>query len=295
MAFASEPVLNALLGISAWHLSALNPDEPALALVSRSYFGKAVKTQRNAVRAAERQDYPESAVLEPLIVTGAILAHHLWLLDNASEQQVDGYSFGLGTFALCKGVRFLASKQPSLLPSIYQSFEADEVSPTSDKETMSVPLGEFMRGAQLDADRLREHIRQAKSYTAYDQDLYLQIIHDILHVSALIASDTWDDVSVLEYRTLNIVHRAPPRFVALLEQRDPMAMGLFARKTALLELLRNESRSWWIHGVGREQIHRNTLSFVQRAMPADFDWLLEWPCSVMFGDVTLASVMGTVD
>lgn len=74
IAFTSEPVLNALLGISAWHLWSLNSDDEQLITASRVYFGKALNSQRLALQQSDtKRDLP------PVFIASIILAHLSWL------------------------------------------------------------------------------------------------------------------------------------------------------------------------------------------------------------------------
>jgi len=70
MAFSSEIVLNALLGISAFHLLCLNPSDTSLDLASRKYLHTALVKQRAAM---ETIDFTNA---EPIVVAGILLAFH---------------------------------------------------------------------------------------------------------------------------------------------------------------------------------------------------------------------------
>lgn len=94
IAFSSELVLNALMGISALHLLSMNPQDHTLALVSGQYLGKALKEHRAAVETMNLRN-PEE-----LIIAAVLIAHHHWLSASTNMHQ-EPYMIDMGTYRFC--------------------------------------------------------------------------------------------------------------------------------------------------------------------------------------------------
>lgn len=262
IAFNSEVVLNALLGISAWHLWAVNPNDQKMKLVSRNYFGEAIRLQRAAL------EPPNTQQLKQAFIAGIILAHHCWLFSDT-----DGYSpeLQLGTFYLCKGYRTLGKK---LSPAWSEYACLGEVTPHK------------LRFEQTKCEKLMEegiqdcnHILELTQNMDIDGKIkaaYCKVIGELLLMYGLVASDN-NEVSVKEFVVVSFLHRVPLSFINLLQRREPLAMGLIARVWALLAPIHKVSSSWYIHGAGKFRVYTYAVANISNFMPGDWAWILNWP------------------
>jgi hypothetical protein len=281
IAFTSKIVMTALLGISAWHLWALNPDDQTLAIASRSYFGDAIKLQRTALEQHDVMNNDRN--IESLFVAGFILAHHNWLLTQTGEH-VNRYDLSLETFYMCNGYRLLAAKNLSLWSKYFTLGET--CSDSSEQLVKSSPQdSEFMQRAVQDNNSLLQYIADAAAVDPEDKKVYGKAIHEIWWICSLIA-EKFDDISVIEYSIVTFLHHVPPRFVELLEKKDPIAAALLARPFALLHLLEDTS-SWWIHGTDRFRVDRFTVLGVKHLLSPDWHWIMDWPLSIVSSEVKL--------
>jgi hypothetical protein len=73
IAWSSEAVLTALLGISALNLFSLNPQDTELAYASKVYYERALNLQRIGVSHLEKQN------ASTLTVAAILIVHHSWL------------------------------------------------------------------------------------------------------------------------------------------------------------------------------------------------------------------------
>lgn len=274
VAFSSPLVLNALLGISACHLWSLSPTDQNLAKVSRLYFGKALQLQRRALEEGKEQD------VEAIYMAAIVLAHHCWLLYHSGERR-EAYQIPLETYYMCNGHRALAEKAGRPF-SIYEFF-GDHV-PKEQARELPRQYPQFWHSAREDMKFLLERAEPARLGRA-DGEIYTKVAEEIKHIYYLIA-DGFEETSVIEDMIVTILHRVPPKFISLIEKKDPLAMGLITRNFALLGLLKN-TQSWWIHGDGQWKVANCSVHGIQSIMPPDWLWVMQWPLEVLSGDIGL--------
>lgn len=271
MAFTSDIVMNALLGISAWHLWAMNPLDPSLIVVSRNYFGKTLQLQRAALEQKDDKNIP------PIFIAGLILAHHNWLLSHTNDNKEDRH-LNLETFHLCNGYRTL-SKKLSPTWSEYMAL----CTPTVSKTYVQLPQNNtFMERVAQDSIHVLQRVQDA-DIRAEDKEAYRIVIEDIISLYALIA-DVSEDVTTKENAVVTYLHRAPPSFVHLLEKHEPIAAGLLCRIWVALSLLKDNSPAWYIHGAGNFQVYRLAVWGIQKTVPRESEWIMEWPLKVIMDD-----------
>jgi hypothetical protein len=274
VAFSSEIVLNALLGISAWHLWSLSPSDQALAKASRSYFGKALVLQITALKQGDSQD------IVCLSMAGIVLAHHCWLLSHGGDHH-EPYRIPLETYYLCAGFKALAEKASPPF-SIYASL-GDYASDRQPKESPHrYPY--FWNRAMEDMNLLFERVKETDLH-GIDKQLYRKVAEEIKSIYSLL-SDGLEETSVIEYAIATILQRVPLPFLNLLERKDPLAMALIARDLALLALL-SGTKSWWIHGDGQWRVEKCSVRGIQSIMPLEWLWTMEWPLKIISGDIEL--------
>ncbi|KAH8688737.1 hypothetical protein BGW36DRAFT_392102, partial [Talaromyces proteolyticus] len=284
VAFTSEIVMTALLGISAWHLWALNSDDQTLAIASRSYFGKAIGLQRMALQQQEVIDDERNA--ESIFVAGFILAHHNWLLTQTGKH-VDSFDPSLETFYMCTGHRSLAAKNLSPWCK-YTTLGEAHIGRRRDSEKrsqLSLRHNKFMYRAEQDCNSLLQYIRDAGTIDLEQKETYKEVIDEIWWIYWLIC-DEHDDISVIEYLIVTFLHRVPTRFILLMEQKDPIAIALLARPIASLRLL-GDTSSWWIHGTDQFRVDHFTVSGIKHILSPEWYWIMDWPLSIVFDEVKL--------
>lgn len=170
LAFSSDLVLTALLGITASNLLSLNPNDRALDSVSRSYFNKAVKTQYIALNSVGPY------TIEPLFVAGAIIAHHHWLISNSDESQ-EPYLFNFETYYMCKGAATLAQSAAKLLTK-YKNLEVNATKQGLDQSKYDK---EFMKDMLQNMDALSHAID--KDTKEEDREIYLETAAEIIYIN----------------------------------------------------------------------------------------------------------------
>jgi len=113
LAFHSDLVLSALLGISALHLSGLKPDDHTLVLSARHYFDRAVSQHRMAL--SNVKDHNAEAIL----ATAILICHHTWLASHSTSLD-EPYVLPLQTYHMARGIQALLGQMwPSLREESY--------------------------------------------------------------------------------------------------------------------------------------------------------------------------------
>ena len=300
IAFFSETVMAALLGISAWHLWALNPDDREMAVVSRSYFGKAVKLQRTALNELDknrrgRRGHSSAAAadskkLEILSIAGLILAHHNWVLGINDGQSSDSFIIEMETFHMCEGFRHLIGENSSfpwassVASGDTSSSSSSSGSPPYEQAILSPARIDFMGLALSDSDRLLDYIAYA-DIDEEGKDAHRKGVQVLLEICSLIVQDL-EDVSIVENAIITFLHRLPPRYASMLEQYDPIALAIYARIMAMLHLL-DDTSSWWIHGVGNFRADLTVVMGVRSFLGSEWSWITDWPLQIVSDQVML--------
>lgn len=261
LAFSNEIVLNALLGIAAFNLLSLTPNDRTLAVAANTYFNKAIVKQRDAVSKVDR----ESA--EPLLVSAVLLAHQSWLFHYSEEAQTRGID--LSTYRMCQGASLLAQKA-SPWTAQYDFLSKLILKP---KQESSEYDYEFMAKAREDMDSLFQALDET-DITQEKRALYEGAAADIVNTYHLFAGALAEN-SALEQQLVTVLHRVPPGFVKLLEEHDPIAMAMLARDFALLGVFQDSS-AWWVHGAGKNNTAEKALLGVEHKMPPEYMWTMDF-------------------
>jgi hypothetical protein len=271
IAFTSEPVLNALLGLSAWHLWSFNPDDKQLITASRVYFGKALSLQRFALQQTDAKNLP------PVFIAGIILAHLSWLLSH-SDDGADTQFSPLGTYYLCNGFRFLTTK----VSADWSKFAFLGLETALETPTQPSSQEKFIAQAEQDRGTLLDNIQNA----AIDQEskeVYRQVLRELWRMYTIMTNDCID-VTTKEHTIVTHLHRVPSHFVLLLERKEPLALALLARTYASLALLRNISTAWYIHGAGKFPMYVHTVRSIRKLLTPEWMWVMDWPQRLISDD-----------
>ena len=266
----------ALLGMSAWHLWALDPDDQTMAWISRSYFGKAISLQRTALAEYKKWHGHDESVAA-LFIAGLMLAHHSWLLALTGESE-GAFSINMDTYHLCSGFRMLGEEGAFPWASSLISGRVD----IGYEQPLSPARAEFMRLAVSDGEQILACVANIDDD---DKTVYQKGIEVLLEICYLVARDV-EDLSIVEHSIVTFLHRVPHRFVAMLEQYDPVALAIHARIIAMLYLL-NDSSSWWIHGAGKFRADRYAVMGTRHILPPEWTWITDWPLMIISDQVKL--------
>ncbi|PVH72356.1 hypothetical protein DL98DRAFT_470538 [Cadophora sp. DSE1049] len=272
VAFSSELVLNALLGLTSLNLLSLNPDDQTLSSSAWSYFNKAVVLQRTALDAMDRRN------AEPMIITAVLLAHYNWLA-SCSEDNPHPKKLEVETYNMCKGILNLAQESG---PCLEKYSAIPEV-------VVELPPGSsldqnFMDLAVEDMETLLRSL-EFRNIHQEDKDACQKFADEVMQIYTLIASGSKDNAG-LEQKMVTILHRVPECFVQLLEVDDPTALALLARSIMCLDLL-GDSSAWWVHGAGSGKVPPKAINGICKTMPVEYRWTMEFPLRVVAKEVKI--------
>ncbi|KAH9220939.1 hypothetical protein DL95DRAFT_382896 [Leptodontidium sp. 2 PMI_412] len=272
VAFSSELVLNALLGITSLNLLSLNPNDQTLFQSAWSHFNKAVVLQRTALDQMDRQN------AEPMIIAAILLAHFNWLA-ACNEQTPHPRKLEVETYNMCKGILDLAQESG---PNLDKYSAIPEV-------TVEAPPGSsldkhFMDAATQDMKNVLDSL-DARNIGRDEKDACHKFAEEIVQIYTLIASGCKDNAG-LEQKIVTLLHRVPECFVSLLEVDDPTALALLARDVMCLELI-EDSSAWWVHGAGNSKVPPKALHGILDTMPVDYKWTMEFPLQVIGREVQI--------
>lgn len=277
VAFSSELVLNALLGLTSLNLYSVNPDDQTLGSSAWTYFQKAVVLQRKALDAMERRN------AEPMIIAAILLAHYNWLA-CCSEENPHPKKLEVETYNMCKGILNLAQESG---PCLEKYSAIPEV-------VVEIPPGSsldqhFMDLAAEDMDALLKSL-ESRSISPKDKNACRKFADEVMQIYKLIASGSRDNAG-LEQKIVTVLHRVPECFVRLLEASDPTALVLLARNIMCLDLL-GDSSAWWVHGAGSGKVPPKAIDGICKTVPTEFKWAMEFPLRVIAEEVKITHDFG---
>jgi hypothetical protein len=276
MAFSSPIVLDALLGISALHLLALQPGDHSLALASKSYFNKALTKQRDSVSSLHAGN------AEALLVAAVLIAHHTWLTTHIieyDERTNVRYNMTLQTYAMCQGIQSLMRRASPWLENY--TFAPEDVNRVLDDATRNKG---FMKLALKDMASLSVCFRN-EIVPLGDSDAYDKAASEVISHYSLLMAESFDTIRI-EQAVVTILHRMPVRYVELLEAEDPIAMALLARNLSLLSYL-EDSKAWWIHGAGDQKVPNKAVNSIRELMPTEWLWTMTFPMNIISKEIKL--------
>ncbi|PVH85193.1 hypothetical protein DL98DRAFT_583788 [Cadophora sp. DSE1049] len=270
LAFQSDLVLSALLGISALHHAALTPADLGLSRAAEIYFDKAVTSHRQALSNADRGS------AESLLATAILICHHAWLSAHTS---VPGqhYEIPLQTYHMARGIQTLFDQMwPWLAGSAYLWYV--ERLPLEDVEHVASG-GSFWTSGQEDLDLLSrtfEHPEVLKR----DKCVYEATAMELK--SLYLAIDIQDSQPGIQRRVATMPLKIPKRFLNLAEKKDPRALALLARNIALLNMT---PHVWWLHGASSSQsVAETAITGISEMLPIEWKWAMKWPLRVISGE-----------
>ncbi|TVY91404.1 Sterol uptake control protein, partial [Lachnellula willkommii] len=269
LAFHSDLVLSAVLGISALHLSALDPGDQTVALAAQHYFDRAVSQHRLALGNVEEQD------AEAILATAILICHHTWLASNSSTMQ-EPYVLPLQTYYMARGIRVLFDQMwPSLKGSGYLWY-AEQGAGVNDG--MPSHFDPFLMDMQQDLDSLSKTFDEP-DVSPEAKEVYEKTVMEITSMYYAISNGT--EQHYIQSRIATMPIRLPQLFLELVAQKDVRALALLARNLALLKVVDN---IWWLHGTGKtQQVAEQAVTGIRNLMPPEWTWTMDWPVQVVSG------------
>ncbi|KAG0652453.1 Sterol uptake control 2 [Hyphodiscus hymeniophilus] len=274
LAFSSPVVLDALLGISALHLLALQPGDQSLAVVSRTYFDKAIKGQRDSLCSLSVEN------AEPLLVGAVLIAHHTWLAQHLIESPHEHYGMSLQTYQMCVGIQTLIRDTTPWLEKY--NFRPEETESGLDDDVRS---NGFVKLALDDMTLLSAHFYD-NVVPPTDSDAYRVTSDELIKIYCLVVAQTCE-VTRIEQEIVTVLHRLPARFLELLRAEEPLAMALMARNLCLLTFFEDTSKAWWVHGAGEKKVATTAVLAIRKSMPLEWLWTMAWPMNVVSREIKL--------
>ena len=271
LAFQSDLVLSALLGISALHHWALTPDDPHLSYAAGYYFDRAIKNHRKALSEVDQ------ASAELVLATAILITHHTWLAAHSNTCNAP-YELHLQTYYMARGIQALFEQMyPWLTGSGYLWYV--ERTPAIDTEEVAC-VDLFLLSSQADLAKLSETFEQ-EEVTPTDKTVYEKTVAELNSMCAAICNG--ETQVPLQRGVATMPLRLPERFLELVELNDPRALVLLARNLSLLKVIQPV---WWLHGTGRSQkVAEVSVSGIAKMLPSEWTWAMEWPFKVIAGDL----------
>ncbi|KAF8848055.1 hypothetical protein BDZ45DRAFT_754258 [Acephala macrosclerotiorum] len=271
LAFHSELVLSALLGISALHHWALTPEDPTLSYAAGYYFDKAVRNHRIALSNVDK--YSAEAVL----ATAIIICHHTWLSAHRAKS-TEAYEIPLQTYHMARGIQVLFDQMyPWLRGSPYLWYIESQPVLEATESSCQEP---WMTTAREDLARLSDTF-EYKDVSASDKIVYEKMVMELTSMCHSISTGV--AMHNIQRRVATMPLRLPPRFLELVEAKDPRALGLLARNLSLLKVI---DSIWWLHGLEPSQpVAEQAIVGILAMLPHEWLWIMEWPLEIISGEV----------
>lgn len=271
LAFQSDLVLSALLGISALHHWALTPDDPQLSYAAGYYFDRAVRNHRKALSEVDQVS------AESVLATAILITHHTWLAAH-SDMSNAPYELHLQTYYMARGIQILFEQMyPWLSGSGYLWYV--ERAPVTDIEEITC-IDPFVLSSQEDLAKLSATFTE-KEVAPADKVIYEKTVTELASLYLAICNEAPSVAVQRGVATMPL--RLPDRFLELVESKDPRALALLARNLALLKVI---DSAWWLHGTGRSQrVAEISVGGIAKMLPLEWAWVMEWPFKVLAGDL----------
>ncbi|KAH8594261.1 hypothetical protein B0O99DRAFT_687902 [Bisporella sp. PMI_857] len=266
LSFYSDDALNALLAISALHLFALCHEDASLAYRAKLYFDRAVKQHRVALSKANCDN------AESLLATAILITHYTWLAAHTHVGD-QPYEIPVQTYHMARKIKSLIEY---LWPLFKDSGYLWYVEQDQEEEPDTEVGHPFLSSVQEDLARLSESFNDQNT-SITDRMVYMHAIQELSSLSKAIVSSKY--VQRTQNRLATMPLRLPPRFLELVEQKDPRSLVLIARNIALLKLIDDV---WWLHGIGQSQrVAEYSINGIKAMVASEWMWAMDWPLSLI--------------
>jgi hypothetical protein len=272
-------VLSAVVGLSALHLSALNPYDRLLRYTSSYYMDKAVTNHRTALA------HVNDSSAEPLLATAILITHYSWLAGHIRAPN-ETYELPSKTYHMAKGIQKLFTQ---MAPSIRESgllwyVEKLPEHLSEDYESVDdIHRSEFFDHCKHDLDMI-SRIINCLEIEPGDKTVYDKTVAQLAFLYSLIRNGAPQSLIQRQVATLPVM--LPDRFLEMVESYDPLALALLARNLAMLKII---ERTWWLHGNADHEVGNFPVRGIKTLMPKEWDWAMEWPLHVVNAGMNLVS------
>lgn len=268
LAFSSDLVLSALLGIAALHYSALRPEDGQLSYAAGYYFDRAVRNHRLALKNVDEKS------AEGVLATAILITHHTWV--SAHSLRFEPYELPLQVYYMARGIDTLFQQMWPWSRGSGYLWYVDRI-PISDQEEISHD-DPFLHSSQQDLTRLSDALNRMAISTR-DMAIYEEAMREIYLMCQAISNK--DSPVVLQRRVATMPVRLSGKFLDMLKAKDPAALAILARNLCLLNAIESV---WWLHGSGPSQkVAENSILGIAKMIPDQWSWAMEWPSLVLAG------------
>ena len=269
LAFQSDLVLSALLGISALHYAALAPTDLEISHAAEIYFSKAVRNHREALSCANQVS------AESLLATAILICHHAWLSAHTSVL-IQQYEIPLQTYHMARGIQTLFDQMwPWLAGSAYLWY-VERLPLGGIEHTAS--SGSFWTSGQEDLNLLSKTF-ELSEVPRRDRSVYEATVIELRSLYHAIGACS--SQPGIQRRVATMPLKLPKRFLNLVGMQDPRALVLLARNIALLNMI---PHVWWLHGASSSQsVAETAINGIAAMLPNDWKWAMDWPFRIISG------------
>lgn len=264
MAFDCGYLLNALLGLSAQHMWALNCKEKSFAIVSRRYLAKAIASHRKELQQASK------ANAEYLQATSILITHHTWVASHSVSTD-EPYTLPLQTYHLA---RSLQSVTANMFPWLSKS----KLLWYTELQSTAAANGPYPQVMNPELHELFHTLATSGSFE--NRVVYGTALRELAFLYNAIARRMKPDV--VQCTAATMVLRLPPHFLTLLGEHDPTALALFALNIVFLKFIDD---AWWLHGKNDHLVVERTIQGIRDLMHESWLWAVEWPWKVVRGEI----------
>jgi hypothetical protein len=270
LAFQSEQVLDAILGISAQHLWALLPHDRNLAHASRYYLNRAILQHKSALAHADQHS------AESLLATAILITHQVWTAAHSEDTNGTRYLLPLQTYHMARGIIAMSDQ---LFPwwkgsgYVWYFLEAPGDDPRQHQ---------CWEGGKRDLESLAVFLERA-DFKPKDIEVYLVTLNELRSMHMAIKAG--QPQPLLQRMVATMPVRLPARFLKLVEEHEPFALALLARNLVLLKVI---DTVWWLHGAGDHEVTGHVVRGICGLLPSEWKWATDWPLKVISGEITVA-------
>jgi hypothetical protein len=271
----SEAVLNPMLTLTALHIHVYSPNDSVMAIAVRRYLDRALLDHRYALENCD-------GLSEKLWLSATILSHIYWLLSH-QVQPNEKFELPLQAFTVMRGLGIIAARRRDHLSRLnYRWVEHKDLVRIKPEPELSTATQTQLQSIRKELTTLLDAFN-ISPLPEQDRDVYMEVKDYVLyHYHAYYSGAASQH---LQRFVSYMVMMCPPRYRTMLEEHDPLAMGLMAR---MLVLLCGVDRAWWVNGGGLYEVVERDIKGMHELMPDRFSWVMNWPCRVLRGELTLS-------
>lgn len=284
LAFDSELVLNPMLALSALHFHAHSPKNPVMAISLRRYLDRTIMNHRRAL------SHPRHEFSEQLWLSAIVLSNMYWLLAH-ERHAAETYALPFQAWRMIQGISILYTQNKAHLNRLgYSWFEHawfgyEIQSLVLARDKLSIAGMAQLRSVREDLEHLLIAFGVAAQVQG-DTEVYIEAKEYVLYYYRAFYSGA--GAETLRQFIATMALRCQPRYIAMLESHDPLAMALMAR---ILVLLCGLEPAWWMNGKGDYEVLKRDIQGICELMPVQLHWVMDWPCDVLNGKIILNRVL----